>query len=97
MNKEHYDIETLKHIRNKLDYIYAIAKSHNKDNPELMDTIENLALIANMFADIHIKALKNQAVTASPQGYILAKLSNPYSRMKGYEKRKEDDFQSWKL
>ena len=97
MNMDHYDIETLKHIRNKLDYIYAIAKSNNHDNPELMDTIESLALIANMFANIHIKALNNQAVTASPQGYILAKLSNSYSRMKGYEKRKEDDFQSWEL
>lgn len=97
MNDGHFDIETLKHIRNRLDYIYSIAKSNNNDNPELMDTIESLALIANRFADINIQLLNNQAVKASSQGYILAKLSNSYSRMKGYEKKKEDDFPKWKL
>jgi response regulator RpfG family c-di-GMP phosphodiesterase len=94
---EQFDLETLKHIRNKLDYIYYIAKSNYNDNPELMDTIENLALVSNMFTNIKIQELSKQVKTTSPQGYILSKLSNSYSRMKEYEKQKETDFPTWKL
>jgi alpha-acetolactate decarboxylase len=97
MSTEQFDIETLKHIRNKLDYIYFIAKSNYNDNPELMDTIENLAQVANMFTTIKIKEISKQVETTSPQGYILSKLSHSYSRMKEYEKQKETDFPSWKL
>ncbi|MBT2699097.1 hypothetical protein J7E79_17040 [Bacillus sp. ISL-40] len=94
---EQFDLETLKHIRNKLDYIYYIAKSNYNDNPELMDTIENLAQVSNMFTNIKIQELSKQVETTSPQGYILSKLSNSYSRMKEYEKQKETDFPTWKL
>jgi hypothetical protein len=94
---EQFDLETLKHIRNKLDYIYYIAKSNYNDNPELMDTIENLAQVSNMFTNIKIQELSKQVKTPSPQGYILSKLSNSYSRMKEYEKQKETDFPTWKL
>ncbi|QIZ05356.1 hypothetical protein HFZ78_00055 [Priestia megaterium] len=94
---EQFDLETLKHIRNKLDYIYYIAKSNYNDNPELMDTIENLAQVSNMFTNIKIQELSKQVETPSPQGYILSKLSNSYSRMKEYEKQKETDFPTWKL
>jgi hypothetical protein len=62
-----------------------------------MDTIENLAQVANMFTSIKIKEISKQVETTSPQGYILSKLSNSYSRMKEYEKQKETDFPSWKL
>ncbi|MEH7377340.1 MULTISPECIES: hypothetical protein [Bacillaceae] len=94
---EQFDLETLKHIRNKLDYIYYIAKSNYNDNPELMDTIENLAQVSNMFTNIKIQELSKQVEITSPQGYILSKLSNSYSRMKEYEKQKETDFPTWKL
>ncbi|MEY2193939.1 hypothetical protein AB7942_14540 [Neobacillus sp. BF23-41] len=94
---EQFDLETLKHIRNKLDYIYYIAKSNYNDNPELMDTIENLAQVSNMFTNIKIQELSKQVEITSPQGYILSKLSNSYSRMKEYEKKKEPDFPTWKL
>jgi hypothetical protein len=62
-----------------------------------MDTIENLALVANMFATIKIQELKGHVETARPQGFILSKLANPYSRMKDYEKKKENDFPAWEL
>lgn len=97
MKTSQFDINTLKHISNRLDYIYSIAKSNYNDNPELMDTIENLALVANMFTKSKIHELNNQVETTSPQGYILSKLSNPYSRMKDYEKKKEEEFPPWKL
>jgi hypothetical protein len=97
MSTDQFDIETLKHIRNKLDYIYYIAKSNYNDNPELMDTIENLAQVSNMFTNLKIQELSKQKETPSPQGYILSKLSNSYSRMKEYEKQKETDFPTWKL
>jgi hypothetical protein len=97
MSTDQFDIDTLKHIRNKLDYIYFIAKSNYNDNPELMDTIENLAQVANMFANLKIQELSKQKEIISPQGYILSKLSNSYSRMKEYEKQKETDFPTWKL
>ncbi|MEH6957915.1 MULTISPECIES: hypothetical protein [Neobacillus] len=97
MSTDQFDIDTLKHIRNKLDYIYFIAKSNYNDNPELMDTIENLALISNMFTNVKIQELSKKKETSSPQGYILSKLSHSYSRMKEYEKQKETDFPTWKL
>lgn len=97
MSTEPFDIETLKGIRNKLDYIYIIAKSNYSDNPKLMDTIENLAQVSKMFTNIKIQELSKQIDTQSPQGYILSKLSNSYSRMKEYEKEKETDFPTWKL
>ncbi|MGG3466050.1 hypothetical protein ABES02_00475 [Neobacillus pocheonensis] len=97
MENEQFDIDTLKQIRNKLDYIYYVAKSNYNDNPELMDTIENLAQVANMFTNIKIQELNGQVKTQSPQGYILPKLANAYSRMKEYENQKEDEFPTWKL
>jgi hypothetical protein len=97
MSTEPFDLETLKNIRNKLDYIYFIAKSNYNDNPKLMDTIEHLAQVSKMFTNIKIQELSKQIDTQSPQGYILSKLSNSYSRMKEYEKEKETDFPTWKL
>jgi hypothetical protein len=97
MQKETFDIETLKLIRNKLDYIYSIAKCHYNDHPELMDTIENLAQVANMFANIRLQELNHRVETSSPQGFIVSKLANAYSRMKNYEKQKDSDFPTWKL
>ncbi|MDF2039905.1 hypothetical protein P2R12_23475 [Cytobacillus oceanisediminis] len=97
MKNEQFDIETLKLIGNKLDYIYSIAKSNYNDSPELMDTIENLAQVANMFAKIRIQELKGHVETSSPQGFIVSKLANSYSRMKNYEKQKDIDFPTWKL
>ncbi|MGM0877796.1 MAG: hypothetical protein ACQEWV_24420 [Bacillota bacterium] len=97
MKNEPFDIETLKQISNKLDYIYSIANINFNDNPELMDTIENLALVANMFASIKIQELNGHVETSRPQGFILSKLANSYSRMKDYEKQKENDFPAWEL
>jgi hypothetical protein len=97
MKNEQFDIETLKLISNKLDYIYSIAKANYNDNPELMDTIEHLARVGNMFANSKIQELKGHLETANPQGFILAKLANSYSRMKEYEKQKDSEFPPWKL
>lgn len=99
MNKsqEPFDVETLKHVRNRLDYIYSISKNYNHDNPELMDTIASLAMIANMFAKMKIEELNGEVVKTSPQGYIVSQLGNSYSRMKEYEKQKDSDFPVWKL
>jgi hypothetical protein len=97
MSTDQFDIDTLKHIRNKLDYIYFIAKSNYNDNPELMDTIENLAQVSTMLTNLKIQELSKQKETPSPQGYILSKLSHSYSRMKEYERKKETDFPTWKL
>jgi hypothetical protein len=94
---EQFEIETLKLIKNRLDYIYSIAKSYNNDNPELMDTIEGLATVANMFAKIKLEEINGNTVTSSPQGFIVSKLGNSYSRMKEYEKQKDLDFPAWKL
>lgn len=92
-----FDIETLKHIRNRLDYIYSMSKTFSNDNPELMDTISSLTKVANMFAKIKIEELNGKVETSSPQGMIVSNLGNSYSRMKEYEKNKETDFPSWKL
>lgn len=97
MKNDPFDIETLKHIRNRLDYIYSIANCNYNDNPELMDTIKGLAQVANMFSNIKIQELNNQVETPSPQGYILAELATSYSRMREYEKNKDNDFPVWKL
>lgn len=97
MKKEQFDIESLKLISNKLDYIYSIAKGYHHDNPELMDTIESLSRVANMFAQSKIQELKGSKEIANPQGFILSKLANSYSRMKEYEKQKENDFPPWEL
>jgi hypothetical protein len=95
---EQFEVETLKHIKNRLDYIYSIAKSYNNDNPELMDTIQSLATVANMFAKIKLDELNgNNVETPSPQGFIVSKLGISYSRMKDYEKQKDVDFPVWKL
>ncbi|NRD79095.1 hypothetical protein HPT25_17185 [Bacillus sp. BRMEA1] len=97
MQNQQFDIETLKSIKNKLDYIYFIAKSNYNDRPELMDTIENLAQVANMFVNIRIQELNDRIEISSPQGFIVSKLSNAYSRMKEYEKQKDSEFPTWKL
>lgn len=97
MKNEQFDIETLKLICNRLEYIYSIAKCHYNDNPELMDTIENLAIVAKMFANSKIQELNDHVETSRPQGFILSKLANSYSRMKDYEKQKENDFPPWGL
>lgn len=97
MDTEQFDTETLKLIKNRLDYIYSIAKRYNVDNPELMDTIESLAIVANMFAKIKLEELKGSVETSSPQGYIVSRLGNSYSRMKDYETQKDLDFPTWKL
>lgn len=97
MQNDQFDIETLARIRNRLDYIYSIAKGNYNDNPELMDTIESLAQVANMFANIRIQELNGHVETMSPQGFIVSKLGSAYSRMKNYEKHKESDFPPWKL
>lgn len=95
--QEQFEVETLKHIRNRLDYIYSIAENYNNDNPELMDAIASLATVANMFAKIKLEELDHNVVTSSAQGYIVSKLANSYSRMKDYEKQKDIDFPAWKL
>ncbi|MCM3768456.1 hypothetical protein [Neobacillus niacini] len=92
-----FDIDTLKMIKNRLDYIYSIARKYNNDNPELMDTIEGLAVIANMFATNQLEELKGTEAPSSPQGAIVSKLGNPCSRMKEYENQKTNDFPAWKL
>ncbi|MEH7112272.1 hypothetical protein V7124_07805 [Neobacillus niacini] len=97
MKKDQFDEVTLKHIRNRLDYIYSIAKKNYNDNPGLMDTIESLAQVALMFTNIKLQEVNDVEETKSPQGYILSKLSNSYSRMTEYEKQKVKDFPDWKL
>ena len=97
MKSEQFDIKTLKLISNKLDYINSIAKGYYNDNPELMDTIENLARVANMFAKSKIQELNGDTKTTNPQGFILSALATPYSRMKEYEKQKNDEFPPWEL
>ncbi|CRK82901.1 hypothetical protein [Neobacillus massiliamazoniensis] len=97
MQSQQFDIETLKLIRNKLEYIYFIAKSNYNNHPELMDTIENLAQVANMFANIRIHELNDRIEISSPEGFIVSKLANAYSRMKDYEIQKDSDFPTWKL
>jgi hypothetical protein len=76
MQNQQFDIETLKRISNKLDYIYSIAKCNYNDYPELMDTIENLAQVANMFANVRIHELNDRIDISSPQGFIVSKLAN---------------------
>ncbi|WP_423799854.1 hypothetical protein [Neobacillus sp. SAB-20_R2A] len=95
--QDQFDIETLQLIQNRLDYIYSIAKRYNSDQPELMDTIESLANVANMFAKNKYEELKGKEVTASQQGNIVRRLANSYSRMREYEKQKDTDFPEWKL
>ncbi|MFT8320141.1 MAG: hypothetical protein ABF649_04480 [Bacillus sp. (in: firmicutes)] len=96
--EEQFEIETLKLIKNKLDYIHSIAKSYKNDSPELMGSMESLASIAKMFAKIKLEELNGHVETESPQGFIVSKLGNSYSLMKAYEKQKEQiDFPAWKL
>ncbi|MEH7419321.1 hypothetical protein V7266_29260 [Neobacillus drentensis] len=98
MQNEKFDIEILKLIENKLDNIYSIAKSNYNDHPELMDTIENLAKVANIFAKSKIQELKGQDISSSPQGLIVSKIANSYDRMQNYEKQKNDiNIPPWKL
>jgi hypothetical protein len=97
MEKEAFEVETLKHIRNRLDYIYSIAKTYNHNHPELMDTIESLAKIANMLAKVKMEELNGKMVTSSPQGYIVNQLGKSYLSMKEYEKQIENKFPDWKL
>ncbi|WP_084783191.1 hypothetical protein [Bacillus dakarensis] len=98
MGQEKFEIETLTFIKNRLDYIQSIAKTYNNDDPELMETIESLAAAANMFAKVKLGELTGRDEPSSPQGYIVSKLGNSYSRMKAYEEKKENnDFPAWKL
>ncbi|MGG1678284.1 hypothetical protein ACIFOT_21475 [Neobacillus sp. NRS-1170] len=97
MKQGQFDTETLRLIRNRLDYVNSIAKRYNSDNPELMDTIESLASVANMFARIKLEELTGKLETPSPQGYIVSRLGNSYSRMKEYEEQKDKEFPDWKL
>jgi len=97
MAEEHFETETLKHIGNRLDYIYSIARTYNSDNPELMDAIASLAAVANMYTKSKLEELKGEKTTTSPQGFIVSELGNSYSRMKEYEKGKDMEFPSWKL
>ena len=95
MRNEQFDVQTLKQIRNKLDYIHFIAKSNYQDDPELMDSIECLASVAKTFATSKIEELDGLLLTKGVQGSIVATLGNSYSRMKQYEKDKEKQFPSW--
>ncbi|GAB1807800.1 MULTISPECIES: hypothetical protein [Priestia] len=81
-----FDIETLKKIRDDLQEIHSTAISNYHDYPELMDTIDHLARVANMFANDKIENLVNSNLRADPQGYIVSKLSSASSRMKNYKK-----------
>ena len=93
MGNKQFDIETLKQIRNKLDYIHFIAKSNYQDHPELMDTIESLAGVAKTFVTSKIDELDGHPNANGVQGSIVATLGNSYSRMKQYEKEKDKDNQ----
>ncbi|MGG3925701.1 hypothetical protein ABET51_06840 [Metabacillus fastidiosus] len=86
---EKFDIKTLTEIRDRLDYIHTIATTNYSDNPELMDTIDHLARVGAMFADIKIEELEGHIETADPQNYILEKLSSSYFHMKNYEKNNQ--------
>ncbi|OLS39160.1 hypothetical protein [Bacillus sp. MRMR6] len=97
MKIEAFDIETLKLIRNKLDTISFVAKSHYQDHPELMDTIESLSKTAKMFANLKLQELTDQVETNGSQGGIVAAIGNSYSRMTEYQKQKEEHFPNWKL
>jgi hypothetical protein len=98
MGQEQFDVATLKHIRNKLDYIYSISREHHNDNPLLMDTIASLTKVANMFAKCKLEELNDDQPTSSPQGYIVKNLGHSYLSIKEFEKQKENtDFPSWKL
>ncbi|WP_338472948.1 hypothetical protein R4Z10_09595 [Niallia sp. XMNu-256] len=95
--QELFEIETIQHIRNKLDYIYSISQRYNNDDPQLMDTIASLTNVANMFAKIKLDELTGNVVTTSPQGYIVSKLGNSYLNMKEYEKQQDIEVPEWKL
>ena len=98
MKKEQFDVATLKHIQNKLDYIYSISREHNNDNPLLMDTIANLTKVANMLAKCKLEELNGDPPTSSPQGYIVRNLGHSYLSIKEFEKQNDNtDFPSWKL
>ena len=98
MKKNQFDVVTLRHIQNKLDYIYSISREHNNDNPLLMDTISSLTKVANMLAKCKLEELNGDEPTSSPQGYIVKNLGHSYLCIKEIEKQKEDrDFPSWKL
>ena len=98
MKKEQFDVATLKHIQNKLDYIYSISREHNHDNPLLMDTIASLTKIANMLAQCKLEELNDDQPTSSPQGYIVRNLGHSYLCIREFEKQKDNtDFPSWKL
>jgi hypothetical protein len=95
--QEQFDVATLQHIRNKLDYIYSISKEYNNDNPLLMETIASLTKVANMLAKNKLEDLNGDDKTSSPQGFIVKNLGNAYLSMKDYEKQKDTDFPVWKL
>ncbi|WP_071393305.1 hypothetical protein [Bacillus tuaregi] len=95
--QEPFEIETLKHIRNRLDYIYSISKRYSHDQPELMDTVASLASIAKMFANVKMEELKGSVETEGSQGYIVRNLGNAFSRMQDYEKQQDPKFPDWKL
>lgn len=94
-----FDIETLKKIRDDLQEIHSTAISNYHDYPELMDTIDHLAKVANMFANDKIENLVNNNLRADPQGYIVSKLSSASSRMKNYQKgigkREVGSYEHW--
>jgi hypothetical protein len=54
-----------------------------------MDTIDHLARIGGMFADIKIQELEGHVETSDPQGYIVSKLSTSYYRMNNYERKRK--------
>jgi len=89
-----FDIKTLKKIQDDLQEIHSTAVSNYHDYPELMDTIDHLARVANMFAVNKVENLENDKTCADPQGYIVSKLYSASARMENYQKgigkRKED-------
>jgi hypothetical protein len=80
MSNGKFDIETVKQIRDQIDQIQRIAMDKFQDH-ELFNTIDNLARVAGMFADIKVQELDGHVETADPQGYIKGNLSTASTRL----------------
>ncbi|MDQ0253619.1 hypothetical protein J2S74_000991 [Evansella vedderi] len=84
----HFTLEETKRILEKIDDIQRIASENYEDNSTLMATIDHLARVAGMFADIKIQELEGEVKTSNPQVYIQNKLDIAYSKMRKYENDK---------
>jgi translation initiation factor IF-1 len=99
--KSKFDVEDLKYyskILNELQYNATTWINRNNANEielELLDTIDHLCRVSNMFKMIIEQHLEGDVVTSDPKGYIDSKISIARSSLRHYLKLKKLSYEDF--